>query len=342
MSDQVEQTDPFQRRLFPKDETTIHPLSEIKTLIGFNDQIGTDRFGNRYFFSDDTAFFDEGEKQTAGILITPQGRELIRRYPGFFRRLKRIIAKARNMEMSTFKTEIQPKRNVEMLIFNKETMLPFKEETQPNYTLTIDDGWKIEFLGDGSQSNVYKITAPDGSRFVLKIRKRDENDFGIDISYPYFLQTILEQLVFEKIPPESKDKIRFPTTYLATSEIILQEYIEESGKEEGESSTTEEQKDSLIRLFNFLKAMSDELVALKRSFKTFSGFYPDVLIPPLNLRTPNLKLRPDGTIVIIDPFYRIGVNERRNPFEEDFDSGNFSSLLAKLIAQLSVFSGVIF
>ncbi|HWY79545.1 MAG TPA: hypothetical protein VNW29_04245 [Candidatus Sulfotelmatobacter sp.] len=254
-----------------------------------------DRFGNRVFISSTGAYFDRaGNENKAGILISREGENFIKRHPGIL-------------------------SDIERGAFELTDTLQFGTQAQVTSKIDLGRGRKIQSLPAGdiqAQSSVFLLEIDSEKYVVKKKAPRPKNRLAIDRSQPY----INEMLQTQRFGTDLHD-------LFANVGIIMATFMFATGQfscsrfEEGRHPTQKELGEKIESIWS---EMYKYLVSLQPVSRISKHYQPPDLWDHIKLdlsreygededggyggdglvwRTDNFILRPDNKIVCIDPFY---------------------------------------
>ena len=234
------------------------------------DGSGKDRFGNRIHYSPDFAYTDRRDTVVrAGILLSPEGQELIRDLPGCLRQLDNAL-----------------------------------------HQITEDTFSKIEFThgsltnmaAPGFQSKVYLWETSTGGKYILKVpHPKPELIWGIyRVDQPYINEMLITQELAKILQEQSRlSGVTLSTFLFASPTVSCTKF------EEGEHPV------NWLHLGKKMKPFSDALrhqvASLKDSGnRLYRDIEADIDNEPDLPSVRNVILKPDGSMVWIDPVIDVG------------------------------------
>lgn len=232
------------------------------------DGSGKDRFGNRIHYSPDFAYLDRNNNVVrAGLLLSPDGQELVRGMPGCLTQLNHAIN-----QLSEVK---QPK-------------VEFK------YGI-LSDAFK-----SGDQSKIYIWETHKGVRYVIKVPLANSVDIlpALRVDQPYIDEMLQTQEIQTALKPLLDAKnVKLSTFLFASSSVSCTKF------EEGEhpDDWNDDQHERFSSVINGVRSYIS-----KRRHSDDSLFY-NVIVDAgdgekLSHPSDNVIIDASGSIVWIDPF----------------------------------------
>ncbi len=293
-----------------------HPLAPLKHKLGIFPPIDTmtgkdmfvkDALGNIHYTCPNCEVVDTDETHYLGLLmITKEGRDFLKRLreAGIFpiQTIDLLVARAQTTKESDFTIQLP------IHLFSQST-----EASNSNITASI-----TQFTRTSSQSIAFRTTlgSPFFADFVLKIRERcpigpEPNN----ISFPYYYQAILEQLIMQPFngrwpSPEAPIGIRFAHTYLATSELLAQEFVPNASCTKLDDLLTQKHDALILKFHNevVVPFLAELLIKFSRH-PILSRLQSDLVDENTRLlqqpRYANMGFdERTNTIIIFDPFFK--------------------------------------
>ena len=267
-------------RFLPK-EVIVDPNAPIRYFIP--ERGGLDRFGNRLFTSEKFAYLDgAGNKTKAGLLVSPDGQDFMRRDLGILKDVDRALAQ----------------------------MEPYGDgKSISDQPIDMGNGRSLRMLKDAEigrhlQSNIYLLVV-DGRKYIIKTHLQS-NSIVPDIHQPYINEMLQTQHISEDLRSDLENqRVRMATFLFASGQVSCTLYEEEDA-ENDEPMVIERflaLQDAVIRYVEEKKLNRDPLW---EGVKVDSTKKRRFFIKESNeWSNSNIRVQRDGTIVWVDPFKRI-------------------------------------
>jgi len=256
-----------QERFFPR-EIIRDQDAEVKH---FTREGQRDRFGNRLFTSRDLAYPDgSGERVKAGLLISSEGENFIKRQRG--------ILKDISWGLSQIETP------------GKGT---------PERFIDLGGGRTLEAITTGGQSNFY-ILSVNGEKYAIKTHAPPRKGHE-EIHQPYVNEMLQSQTVALDLARDlAALKIRMPDFLFASGQVSCSRYEADTGRQEVHMA------DLLDKLNNLEALMLPYIVKREDSgdplWRNADVDIPTRLEDRMATVVQNFRIRSNGTLVWIDPF----------------------------------------